>query len=109
MKKALISAFPHTIPIFAGFWFLGMTYGIYECIRLQLLVSAHHEHGQGKASCQCMGRIIIDRGWNRVLYAAGAAGVCVNRFHVCYARRSWNRYREVVMMYTLQKRIKDIC
>lgn len=22
-------AFPHTIPIFAGFWFLGMTYGIY--------------------------------------------------------------------------------
>lgn len=29
MKKALISAFPHTIPIFAGFWFLGMTYGIY--------------------------------------------------------------------------------
>lgn len=29
MKKALICAFPHTIPIFAGFWFLGMTYGIY--------------------------------------------------------------------------------
>lgn len=29
MKKALISAFPHTLPIFAGFWFLGMTYGIY--------------------------------------------------------------------------------
>ena len=22
-------AFPYTIPIFAGFWFLGMTYGIY--------------------------------------------------------------------------------
>jgi len=29
MKKALKAAFPHTIPIFAGFWFLGMTYGIY--------------------------------------------------------------------------------
>lgn len=28
-KKALKAAFPHTIPIFAGFWFLGMTYGIY--------------------------------------------------------------------------------
>lgn len=27
--KALRAAFPHTIPIFAGFWFLGMTYGIY--------------------------------------------------------------------------------
>ena len=27
--KALKAAFPHTIPIFAGFWFLGMTYGIY--------------------------------------------------------------------------------
>ena len=26
---ALKAAFPHTIPIFAGFWFLGMTYGIY--------------------------------------------------------------------------------
>lgn len=29
LKKALKAAFPHTIPIFAGFWFLGMTYGIY--------------------------------------------------------------------------------
>ena len=29
IKKALRCAFPHTIPIFAGFWFLGMTYGIY--------------------------------------------------------------------------------
>lgn len=27
--KAFRAAFPHTIPIFAGFWFLGMTYGIY--------------------------------------------------------------------------------
>lgn len=26
---ALRAAFPHTIPIFAGFWFLGMAYGIY--------------------------------------------------------------------------------
>ena len=25
----MIAAFPHTIPIFAGFWFLGLTYGIY--------------------------------------------------------------------------------
>ena len=29
LQKALKAAFPHTIPIFAGFWFLGMTYGIY--------------------------------------------------------------------------------
>lgn len=29
IRKALVSAFPHTIPIFAGFWFLGMAYGIY--------------------------------------------------------------------------------
>ncbi len=28
-RKALTSAFPHTIPIFAGFWFLGLAYGIY--------------------------------------------------------------------------------
>jgi len=27
--KALRAAFPHTMPIFAGFWFLGMAYGIY--------------------------------------------------------------------------------
>lgn len=27
--KALKAAFPYTIPIFAGFWFLGMVYGIY--------------------------------------------------------------------------------
>ncbi len=29
MSKALRCAFPYTIPIFAGFWFLGLTYGIY--------------------------------------------------------------------------------
>lgn len=29
IKSAFKTAFPHTIPIFAGFWFLGMTYGIY--------------------------------------------------------------------------------
>ena len=29
LKKAIVSAFPHTIPIFTGFLFLGMTYGIY--------------------------------------------------------------------------------
>ena len=27
--KALHEAFPCTIPIFAGFWFLGIAYGIY--------------------------------------------------------------------------------
>ena len=29
LKKAFLCAFPYTIPIFAGFWFLWMTYGIY--------------------------------------------------------------------------------
>ena len=29
IKKAFQAAFPHTIPIFTGFWFLGMTYGVY--------------------------------------------------------------------------------
>jgi 4-azaleucine resistance transporter AzlC len=28
-KKALKAAFPYTLPIFAGFWFLGLAYGIY--------------------------------------------------------------------------------
>ena len=28
-KRAFLAAFPYTIPIFAGFWFLGLTYGIY--------------------------------------------------------------------------------
>ena len=28
-RRAFSAAFPHTIPIFAGFWFLGLTYGIY--------------------------------------------------------------------------------
>lgn len=31
-KKALKAAFPYTIPIFAGFWFLGLTYGIYMSV-----------------------------------------------------------------------------
>lgn len=29
LGDAFRAAFPHTIPIFAGFWFLGLTYGIY--------------------------------------------------------------------------------
>ena len=29
ISKALVCAFPHTIPILAGFLFLGMAYGIY--------------------------------------------------------------------------------
>lgn len=29
IHKAFRCAFPYTIPIFAGFWFLGLTYGIY--------------------------------------------------------------------------------
>ena len=29
IKAALRAAFPYTIPIFAGFWFLGITYGVY--------------------------------------------------------------------------------
>ncbi|URZ17791.1 azaleucine resistance protein AzlC [Clostridium felsineum] len=29
IKKAFVTAFPHTIPIFAGFLFLGIAYGIY--------------------------------------------------------------------------------
>lgn len=29
IKRAFKCAFPYTIPIFAGFWFLGLTYGIY--------------------------------------------------------------------------------
>lgn len=29
IRKALRCAFPYTVPIFAGFWFLGMAYGIY--------------------------------------------------------------------------------
>lgn len=29
ISRALKCAFPYTIPIFAGFWFLGITYGIY--------------------------------------------------------------------------------
>ena len=29
IKKAFKAAFPYTIPIFAGFWFFGLTYGIY--------------------------------------------------------------------------------
>ena len=29
VMRALKCAFPYTIPIFAGFWFLGLTYGIY--------------------------------------------------------------------------------
>ncbi len=29
IKKAFVTAFPYTLPILAGFWFLGLTYGIY--------------------------------------------------------------------------------
>ena len=29
VRSAFFAALPHTLPIFAGFWFLGLTYGIY--------------------------------------------------------------------------------
>ena len=29
IRKAMRAAFPYTVPIFAGFWFLGLAYGIY--------------------------------------------------------------------------------
>ncbi len=29
IKKSFKAAFPYTVPIFAGFWFLGLTYGVY--------------------------------------------------------------------------------
>ncbi len=38
IKKAFKCAFPKTIPIFAGFWFLGASYGILRK-RLQLFLS----------------------------------------------------------------------
>lgn len=28
-RKAFAAAFPYTVPIFAGFWFLGLAYGVY--------------------------------------------------------------------------------
>ncbi|MGI5978673.1 MAG: AzlC family ABC transporter permease [Oscillospiraceae bacterium] len=31
--KAFRAAFPYTLPILAGFWFLGMTYGIYMSVK----------------------------------------------------------------------------
>ena len=47
-KKGIIlrsfkAAFPYTIPIFAGFWFLGLAYGIYECFGLFICLSNDHE------------------------------------------------------------------
>ena len=41
--SAFKAAFPHTIPIFAGFWFIGLAYGIYECLGVQFLVSDDNE------------------------------------------------------------------
>ena len=32
ISKALKCAFPYTIPIFTGFWFLGISYGIYMSV-----------------------------------------------------------------------------
>lgn len=28
-RRALAAAFPYTVPIFAGFWFIGLAYGVY--------------------------------------------------------------------------------
>lgn len=40
-RKAFRAAFPYTIPIFAGFWFLGLTYGIPELIGIGVTVGLH--------------------------------------------------------------------
>lgn len=42
--KALKAAFPYTLPIFTGFWFLGMAYGhLRQCFRLFIFISDVHE------------------------------------------------------------------
>ena len=44
-QKALKAAFPYTLPIFAGFWFLALAYGILdECERLFLCLPHVHEY-----------------------------------------------------------------
>ena len=29
ISRAFAEAFPYTLPIFAGFWFVGLSYGLY--------------------------------------------------------------------------------
>lgn len=42
--KALKAAFPYTLPIFTGFWFLGMAYGIYaNASGFSIFISDVHE------------------------------------------------------------------
>ena len=43
-RKALKAAFPHTLPILTGFAFLGLAYGLYEYLRLSVLLSDADEH-----------------------------------------------------------------
>ena len=38
-RRALAEAFPHTVPILAGFLFLGMAYGIYMNVSCLLYTS----------------------------------------------------------------------
>lgn len=47
VRAALVAAFPHTIPILAGFLFLGMTYGIYMRTLVAICGSLLHFNTEG--------------------------------------------------------------
>ena len=94
---ALRAAFPYTIPIFAGYWFLGLTYGIlmnmsgfsfvWPMVMAALIYSGSVEFVAVKVLCYgCSPRMApADDAFysrrNLYLYATGADVVCLMPCH----------------------------
>ena len=74
MKKAFLCAFPYTIPIFAGFWFLGMTYGIYMNVVPAFQLFDDHLTGPGAVKA-VVGKCILKILFNRI--NGDCAGIAV--------------------------------
>ena len=63
-RRAFKAAFPHTIPILAGFLFLGMTYGIYMNVS-----------GFSFVYPMVMSLVIYGGPWSSWLYPCSLAGL----------------------------------
>lgn len=68
LKDAFLAAFPLTVPIFAGFWFLGLTYGIY--------MNVSGSHGISKAIAIAV--VVLLHLWKRQMLLSIAGGT------ICY-------------------------
>ena len=93
IKEAFRAAFPHTVPVFAGLWFLGLAYGIYMnasgfSFVYPLLMAMFIYGGSLEFVAVTIGLSMLDRfrgmGWKKFCLIFG---MCDETFSINYSAR----------------------